>query len=129
MPFQISRKPGYVHIRLTGTVSAADLDGLAQAMHELEGELGPVHRLTDLTGMDTVDVAYPEVSDFADRRRRLVLSAPVRSALVADRALQIGYARMFQTLNDNPLVEIRLFGTVDEALQWVAPPAATGERT
>jgi hypothetical protein len=120
MPFEISREPGHVRIRLTGTVSAMDLDDLAREMHRLEDELGPVHRVTDLTGMDTVDVAYPEVSDFADRRRKRPMNAPVRSALVANRPLQIGYARMFQTLNDNAFVDIRLFGRMDEALQWLA---------
>lgn len=119
MPFDISRQPGYVVIRLTGTVSAADLDNLAGDMQRLEDELGPVHRVTDLTGMDGAAVAYPEVSDFADRRRSRPMTARVRSAIVAVRPLQVGYARMFQTLNDNAFVDIRLFARMDEALQWL----------
>ncbi|HMN46556.1 MAG TPA: STAS/SEC14 domain-containing protein [Povalibacter sp.] len=120
MPFEISQQPDHIRIRLTGRVSAIDLDDLAREVHRLEDERGPVHKLTDLTGMDAVDVAYPEVSDFADRRRTRPMKAPVRSAIVASRPLQIGYARMFQTLNDNAFVDIRLFTKVDEALQWLA---------
>jgi hypothetical protein len=30
-----------------------------------------------------------------------------------------GFARMFQMLNDNPRIQIRIFGTAEEAVEWL----------
>lgn len=119
MPFDISRTPDYALIRVTGTVSAEDLHGLARSMKQLEDENPPFDRITDLTGIESIDVAYPEVHDFANQRSARQFSRTVRSALVANQPLQVGYARMFQSLNDNASIEIRVFRSFDDASRWV----------
>jgi hypothetical protein len=48
------------------------------------------------------------------------LPVSIRSAFVAPRPIQFGFARMFQTLNDNPKIELHIVNTMDEALLWIA---------
>ena len=50
---------------------------------------------------------------------RRAINEPIRSALVASKPVQFGFARMFQMLNDNPRVQIRIFGSLEEAHQWL----------
>jgi len=47
---------------------------------------------------------------------------PFRTALVAVSALQQGYARMFQTLNDHPMITVRVFDSIAAAEAWLDTP-------
>jgi hypothetical protein len=76
-------------------------------------------RLTDLTALDRIDVGFEEVFALAVKRGERKVSAPIRSALVANRPVQFGFARMFQMLNDNPRIQIRIFGNLEEAQRWL----------
>ena len=49
----------------------------------------------------------------AERRAQRAITAPTRSALVAKRPVHYGFARMFQMLNDNPRIQIRIFATAE----------------
>jgi hypothetical protein len=46
---------------------------------------------------------------------------------VALTQVQYGFARMFQTLNDNPRIEIEIFGDCESAQRWLnAQPLVAG---
>ena len=75
--------------------------------------------ITDLTPLDRIDVGFEEVFAVAQRRAERKVAAPIKSALVANRPVQFGFARMFQMLNDNPRIQIRIFGNLEEAQQWL----------
>jgi hypothetical protein len=77
------------------------------------------NRILDLTALDAIDAGFADVEAVAKRRRELKLATPIRSAMIAVRPIQVGYARMFQTLNDNPKIEMRIVQTMDEALLWI----------
>jgi hypothetical protein len=53
------------------------------------------------------------------KRAQRSIPEPIRAALVACKPIQFGFARMFQMLNDNSRVQIRIFGTLEEAQQWL----------
>jgi hypothetical protein len=55
----------------------------------------------------------------AMKRTQRQIPSPIRSAIVAAKPVHYGFARMFQMLNDNPRVLIRIFGTLPEAQQWL----------
>jgi hypothetical protein len=46
----------------------------------------------------------------------------VKSAIVAPMPVQVGFARMFQILNDHPQIEVQLFATLAEAEAWLVSP-------
>jgi hypothetical protein len=55
----------------------------------------------------------------AETRRRATLRNPVKSAIIASDIVRFGFARMFQTLNDNPQIVVAIFGDDESASQWL----------
>jgi len=62
------------------------------------------------------------VLELAAARRARTFPNSFRSALVVAREVQKGYARMFQTLNDHPMVQIRIFEDWEAAERWLREP-------
>jgi hypothetical protein len=119
MPFEISDEGNFHSARLFGVLDRADLNSVMNEVERLEDEGVLRDRLTDLTALDRIDVGFEEVFALAARRADRKAAAPIRSALVANRPVQFGFARMFQMLNDNPRIQIRIFGNLEEAQQWL----------
>jgi hypothetical protein len=119
MPFEIRDEGKYFSARLFGILDREDLNAVTAEVERLEDEGPPKDRLTDFTALDRIDVGFEEVFALAMRRAQRKVTAPIRSALVANRPVQFGFARMFEMLNDNPRIQIRIFGTLEEAQQWL----------
>src|SRR4051794_37865219 len=102
MPFEITDQKNVMLVRLFGAVTGPELLEVARAMRTIEDQRGAFDRVTDLTGMEELHFGYLDVDALAVIRRSLPFKSPIRSAIVASRPLHVGYARMFQTLNDNP---------------------------
>jgi hypothetical protein len=119
MPFEIRDEGNYYSARLSGVLDRADLDALTAEVERLEDAGVLIDRLTDLTPLERIDVGFEEVFAVAQRRAERKVTAPIRSALVANRPVQFGFARMFQMLNDNPRILIRIFDNLQEAQQWL----------
>jgi hypothetical protein len=70
------------------------------------------------------------MEQFAAKRREAVLNHPIKSAFAAKLGLQVGFARMFQTLNNHKDIEIRIFADQKSAFQWLGyqePVSSDGE--
>ena len=119
MPFEITDQHNHMLIRFLGTVTGSELLEAAEIVQTKEAEQRAIDRVTDLTGIEELNFGYLDVDALAQTRRSLRFIAPIRSAVVASRPLHVGYARMFQTLNDNPAIEVRILGSMDEALAWL----------
>ena len=115
-----------MRIVLSGTLTPEDLVRVADAVSVAERavEVCP-HRVSDLTGVTRFEVGFTDMSELARRRRQQPPVNPIRSALVAASPVQLGMARMLQTLNDHPQITMRIFPDMDGALAWLAeaPPA------
>jgi hypothetical protein len=119
MPFEIRDEGPFLSARLFGVLSHADLVAVAKELERLEDESPvPKNRLCDLTSLEDIEVGFQSVLELADTRTRRALATPVKSALIARRPMHFGFARMFQTLNTNPQIEVRIFASKEEALQW-----------
>jgi hypothetical protein len=128
MPFEITNQGSYLLLRLVGVVTATDLLRAVEELEQIEGALPTaLDRVTDVSNSERLDFHFDAVHDVADRRRQRVLKNPVRSALVAGRPVQVGYSRMFQILNNNPQIEIRIVDTMAEAMAWFAGGGAGQE--
>jgi hypothetical protein len=120
MPFSLSLDDGVLRIVLAGTLTPGELGPLADATAEIEDAAGVCpHRVTDLSGVTRFEVGFDELFALARRRRERTPANPIRSALVAVTPVQVGFARMFQTLNDHPLITLRIFPDTDSALAWL----------
>jgi hypothetical protein len=120
MPFEISDEGNWYRARLSGVLTRADLKAVTAEIERLEENGPPKDRVTDFTAVEQIDVGFEEVFGLAMRRAQRVVPAPIRSALVARKPVHFGFARMFQMLNDNPRLQIRIFPTAEEAEQWLS---------
>jgi hypothetical protein len=119
MPFEIRDEGKYYSTRLSGLLDRAELNAMTREVERLEDAGVLIDRITDLTPLERIDVGFEEVFAVAQRRGDRKVAAPIKSALVANRPVQFGFARMFQMLNDNPRIQIRIFGNLEEAQQWL----------
>lgn len=124
MPYSISMENDVLHTRLTGRVTGAELNECCEEILGCEQQTAVVpHRVTDMTGAGELAVSYTEISALVEKRRKLHFPNRFKWAIIADKPLQIGYARMFQTLSDaNPQIAVRIFPDAASAEQWIASP-------
>jgi stage II sporulation SpoAA-like protein len=126
---EIAVEPDLIRVTFAGVLTGKDLADVASAADEIERGRDPVpNRLGDLTTVTEMQVAYPDVKVFAEQRRKLVFPNTFRTAIVVRTPVQMGIARMFQTLNDNPQITIQIFEDETAALDWLrgGTPHPTG---
>jgi hypothetical protein len=122
MSFEISNEKDHLLIQLFGAVSGEELLEIGRQLQKLEENDPSIPRVTDVTCIETLNLGFLDIEALANARRLLVCPTPIRSAIVANRPLHIGYSRMFQTLNDNPAIEVRIVASREEALAWCRGP-------
>lgn len=77
-------------------------------------------RITDMSEVTDSSLDYETMEQFAVTRRLVWLKSGIRSAILAPSPLTFGLARIFQSINNNPKIEIRLFKERSDALEWLA---------
>lgn len=123
MSYRLTVEPDFVRLHLYDEFTRADIAGLLAELEALELTLDPTpNRLTDATDVSMRQVTSDDFFALAERRRQAVLKNRVKSALIAIRPVNVGFSRMFQTLNDHPQIEIRIFETEDVAAAWLRIP-------
>lgn len=120
MPHEMVLAEGILWIRFSGALTPEGLTDLAPMVIAFEREhtVTP-HRVSDLSEVTSISATYEDMSRFVRVRTMNPPKNPIRSAIVAVTAIQLGYARMFQTLNDHPLVKIEIFPDVSRAEAWI----------
>jgi hypothetical protein len=120
VPFAIAIEPGLIRVTFSGALTAEDLRGIAAAADEIEAGASPVPpRIVDMRAVTDLKVAYPDVLALAERRRARSFPNEFRSAIVVQGSSQLGIARMFQTLNDNPQIAVQIFTDPADAMAWL----------
>lgn len=121
MPTRLDRHPNFFRITMWGMITEVDLADAAKLAATVEDHLSVMpNRLVDLTAIEGLVIGYQEVQALADARRKRVFPNEFKSALVVATDVQKGYARMFQTLNDNAQVELRIFTDLAAAEKWLS---------
>jgi len=111
---------GILRIVMPATLTPAELRGIGDALGELERATGAIpYRLVDVTGVVRFEVGFEEMLALTEDRRARRPAHPIFTALVAATPVQVGFARMFQTLNDDPLLTVRIFPDQGSALAWL----------
>ena len=120
MPFEITGQGRFLYARLFGALTSDDLVTLAAEFQRLEDAgTASKDRITDVTDLGEVGIAFPDVLLLANRRRERQFTRRVKSPVVAPRPVHVGYARMYQTLNEHPQIDMRIVRSMDEALRWL----------
>lgn len=121
MPFELTSTDGILCARFYGRLAFEDLQEAfaAVATIEAQAEVCP-HRLVDLSSVNEVDIDYSSMQRAAAVRQQAPLKNHVKSAVVAPTPLLLGFARMFQALNDNPNIRLEIFPNAAAAWVWLA---------
>jgi hypothetical protein len=123
MAFDLKIENGIVEVTFHGTFTSKDLERLADEAERIEAEFEVTpDRIVDLSQSEGMDLDYTVMEVFADRRRRAPLKNKVKSAIVASRPMQYGFALMFLSINDNPKIKLQIFTERSRALWWLSMP-------
>jgi len=126
MPIDVELTGSYLSVRLYDVVTPAELLSYARSAEEFEQQHGgPLNRITDLTGVVRFEIGYREIFDFADRRKRGWPTEPSKSVIIAIEPVQIGMARMFQTMSSHPNLDIRIVNSHADAQAWLSVESGT----
>jgi hypothetical protein len=128
MPYQIIEEPRFVRLVFTGDITPLDLVALDADMAALARNRPVVmNTLADFSQVVDYAITYADMLTYTERRRTQRFANSIKSAVVAPRPVQVGFARMYQTLNTNPQVEIQIFATLAEAEAWLRADEAAVE--
>ena len=123
MPFELTTPGAILFARVFGVFTAPELNHLATEAEIAEAS-HPVSldRITDLTAVERFEVGFREIYYFAIRRSTQRFSRVVKSAIIVQDPVQYGIARNYESLNENPQIQIRILRSVTEAKEWFAAP-------
>lgn len=117
----VSFDRSWVRLNVSGVMTHEDLSRIAAEGARIEAESPATpHRLTDLSGLERLDLKFADVMELVQKRKAGQYRNPFKSAIVATTAEQHGFARMFQTLNDHPQITVAVFSDVAAAEAWLA---------
>ncbi len=120
MPYDLRLDGSLLRIRFLGVFTRQDFTKAMEETEALERRVAVVpDRLTDLSDMIAFEPDYAFVASIAANRRTRVFPNDFRTAIVAPNEVAFGYARMFQTLNDNRQIAIHVVSSVAEAEAWL----------
>jgi hypothetical protein len=121
MPYDFSASGPYYAIRLHGQMAEADLQQLMDDVVKAE-QAAPrsLNRIIDSTDVERFDIHFGDVMTFVNQRKAAPPKNPIKTAILVQREVALGVARMFQTLNDHPFITIRIVNNREEAERWFA---------
>ena len=120
MPYTLTLEPAFVRIVLHGALIPQDLHTLADelAAIDMQQAVAP-HRLIDMRPVTAPYLTYPDIQGYIARREAQPLANAVKVAVVASRPIHLGFARMYQNLNQRPQMAVEVFATVEVAETWL----------
>lgn len=120
MPVTYELKDGLFWIHFSGILDREEFAALFEVFEKEEGNMEVIpHRLSDLTELSAMNINFEDILNLARTRRAIHFPNNFKSAIVAANEVQLGFARMFQTLNTNPQIEIQIFDDAESALKWL----------
>lgn len=123
MPYKITVVNDVLHLALMGCITPKDIVSYTDELKKYEENVDVVpHRITDMSGAEELAVHYPDISLLAAIRGQSHFPNSFKSAIIARSSYHMGYARMFQSLNTNPQIVIRIFPDEESANKWIASP-------
>jgi hypothetical protein len=123
MPFELTTPGAVLFARVFGVFTPPELNHLATEAEIAEASHSvSLDRITDLTAVERFEVGFREIFYFAIRRSTQRFSRVVKSAIVVQGPVQLHTAHVYEALNENPQIQIRILRSVTEATEWFADP-------
>lgn len=120
MAWHLVNETNFLRLVAHGHFTPEELRAALAELETIEGAVARIpDRMIDLTGIAYSELRFPDIEFVAARRKARRFPNRFRSALVTSHPAQLGYARMFQTLNEHPDITIRIFDKVEAAAAWL----------
>jgi len=120
MPFEIITADEVLCITFQGLFDTDCLHEAVTQVERIEAEAAvSPDRLIDLTAVESMELTFADMKRFADIRRVAPLKNKVKSAIVAPQPVHRGFARMFQTILENPKITVNIFPDRNSACAWL----------
>jgi hypothetical protein len=130
MAFEMRRENGLLKVAFSGTLTNDDLTRAGMEVAAIEAACDVVpHRIADVRPVERLEIDFRSILSFAEDRKRRQFPNAFKSAIVASDIVHFGFARMFQTLNDNAQITIAIFGDDASALEWLSGPGLAPPET
>ena len=75
--------------------------------------------IVNLKNVDTFTGDYRSIQKLAVQREEKKFPNTILEAIVVSNDFQLGFARMYQTFNNNPQVTIKIFKDEAKAIEWI----------
>ena len=121
MGYRIDANQNIWRVVFSRTLTNSDLLEIVQKIKTIDTN-NPVapDGIVDMRDLDNIDLGFSDVNSFDESVRGHSLPNNVKVALLADRPIQYGFARMFQTLFNHPQVELEVIEDEKDALEWLS---------
>jgi hypothetical protein len=121
MPYSYEEVRGVLRVTLKGALTSEELHNFITEMEELlkKRKKWP-DNLLDLRTVELSKLGFTDMMSFAKRRDSVIPPHAIRTALVAESPVITGFARMFQSMNNNPKITVEVFPTLAAADAWLA---------
>lgn len=104
-----------------GVSTRQDIQSLVNDFATIEQQSGVIpNRLIDLRQVADMDISYGDILGYAEAWKARTLANPFKCAIVASLPVHMGFARMYQTLQNHPQIEVQIFPTAALAEAWLA---------
>ena len=112
-------RDGVLFVQCHGALTLDDLLACVQQCERFDATRSDTAlHVIDFTAVQQFEIGFNEMSIVTARCNSQICRNPIRCAVVAERPLAIGFARMFELLTNHPRVEIRVLRSCDDALEW-----------
>ena len=77
------------------------------------------HFIVNIQKVKTFNGDYFSIQKFAGQREEKIFPNRILEAIVVSNDFQMGFARMYQTVNCNPQLTIKIFNDESKAIEWI----------
>jgi len=113
-------KDGILFVTFPETLSDNDFRVMNEEIAVVEKEYSLVpHFIVKLNAVKIFHGDYHSVQMLAKQRANITYPNTLLEAFVVTNDFQMGFARMYQTVNDNPQVTIKIFKDELQAIEWI----------
>lgn len=119
MPYEILDQGDCLMVRCVGVFTDDDLDSMFRKAGAIDRATSAVpYRVVDVTSAESIEISHSSMFEFARRWRGRSHAYPNKNAIIAVSGVEVGLARMLQTLIDSADVEVRIVQSLREARDW-----------
>ncbi len=109
-----------VRITYTGEMSPADVLQSSLEMQQHPEYRPGMHSLSDFSNMHFVDIDFDKVHEYSAYMPDIEQTrGSCRWAMASSNATNFGILRMFEMLNDNSPIEMKVFTNVEDGRKWL----------